>query len=780
MTTPSPSTELNMTQRQSRIFRELNANMDYQTMVGVVARYLLTQPGTFLILSEFVYDDEGDLTGVKSLASANRQMTYVTNTFFLRWSQIPTRMRQSVLDDELYILEDMANLANETTSLDFFKLLEDGGVRSYVHIPVSIDGHPVIGMGIASRELHTFSSDNLDALRNAADQVGAIVYSRTLIERANQSRAVAEDMLQQTQIAAEALGQRVTLLQAINELAMMTASSQDYQTLLDTGSRVVVELTKVNHCGIVIINPDQVSATVVSEYPPQNAVGAQLSMENNGLWDALRRDPKTPVMVESPDSDPRLEPLSRSVMKQLGIKSLAIIPLVVDGNLRGGVGLDIYDESHAVTSSMIETATNITAHLSVALRTQELLRDTRQAAEQLEAQVIIQRALNQLSQIVNRAEDEVTLFDATMEAMFKLLKVDHAGLVMLDETSTWGTVVSDYPSQGVLGLKFEVAKNPLLMMMTSQEKAETIVIDDIETSDLFDEAGRASLRQVGTRALLLVPVIVQGKLVGSFGMDYFTSGQNFSAQVIDIAETIMQQFAIGLSRLRLLADTRRRADQLEHIARLGQAMQSTQDLGVILREVILETLQMLPIDQMSIALYEPGQAMLRTVAEYNSGQTQIDMNSTHMLEISGQVSRAWLKRELVYIPDIQVSEYALATDVEAHSWAIVPIVSRVRALGILSFGSSHVAAFSTTDLAVVQQLASQLAATLDNLEAFAQSQRIAQNEALVNTISTRLQQQLDVSNMLDVTVHELGRALGARRARIRLGGQPTDGEGKQS
>ncbi len=591
MTTPSPSTELNMTQRQSRIFRELNANMDYQTMVGVVARYLLTQPGTFLILSEFVYDDEGDLTGVKSLASANRQMTYVTNTFFLRWSQIPTRLRQSVLEDELYVLEDVANLANETTSLDFFKLLDDSGVRSYVHIPVSIDGHPVIGMGIASRELHTFSSDNLDALRNVADQVGAIVYSRTLIERANQSRAVAEDMLQQTQIAAEALGQRVTLLQAINELAMMTASSQDYQTLLDTGSRVVVELTKVNHCGIVIINPDQISATVVSEYPPQNAVGAQLSMENNGLWDALRRDPKTPVMVESPDNDPRLEPLSRTVMKQLGIKSLAIIPLVVDGNLRGGVGLDIYDESRSVTSSMIETATNITAHLSVALRTQELLRDTRQAADQLEAQVTIQRSLTQLSQIVNRAEDEVTLFDATMEAMFKLLKVDHAGLVMLDETSTWGTVVSDYPSQGVLGLKFEVAKNPLLMMMTSQEKAETIVIDDIETSDLFDEAGRASLRQVGTRALLLVPVIVQGKLVGSFGMDYFASGQNFSAQVIDIAVTIMQQFAIGISRLRLLADTRRRADQLEHIARLGQAMQSTQDLGVILREVILETLQ---------------------------------------------------------------------------------------------------------------------------------------------------------------------------------------------
>jgi len=777
VTTPSQSPELNITQRQSRIFRELNANMDYQTMAGVVARYLLAQPGTFLVLSEFVYDEQGDLTGVKSLASANREMTYATNRFFLRWSQIPTRLRQTVLDDELYVLEDVATLVNETSSLDFVKLLEDGGVRSYVHIPVSIDGHPVIGMGIASRELHTFSSDNLDALRNVADQMGAIVYSRTLIERANQSRLVAEDMLRQTQITAESLGQRVTLLQAVNELAIMTASSQDYQNLLDTGSRVVVELTGVDHCGIVIINPDQTSATVVSEFPPQNAVGVQLSLVNNGLWDALRRDPKTPVLVESVETDTRLEPMTREVMETLGIKSIAILPLVVDGVLRGGVGLDIYDSSRSVTHAMIESAQSVTAHLSVALRTQELLRDTRAAADRLEAQVNIQRAINQLSQIVNRAEDEETLFDATLEAMFKLLKVDHAGLVMLDETNTWGTVVSDYPSQGVLGVKFEVAKNPLLLMMTSQQEAETIVIEDIETSELFDEAGRAALRQIGTRALLLVPVIVQGKLVGSFGMDYFTTGQNFSSNIIDVAETIMQQFAVGLSRLRLLADTRRRADQLEHIARLSQAMQSTQELGVILREVILETLQMLPIDQMSIALYEPDHAMLRTVAEYNKGQTQIDLNSPYMLEISGQVSRAWVKRELVYIPDLQNSEYEMTTDVEARSWAIIPIVSRVRALGILSFGSIHTSAFSTTDLAVVQQLASQLAATLDNLEAFAQSQRIARNEALVNTISTRLQQQLDVSNMLDVTVHELGRALGARRARIHLGGQPTDAEG---
>lgn len=772
MTTPRQSAELNLAQRQTRIFRELQVGMDYTAIAGVVARYLLITPGTYLVLGEFVYDEEGDLSGVRSLASANREQMYDTRKFFLRWSQLPQRLRQTVLDDEVYVLPHVHDLATETNSLDFIQLLEGGSAMSYAHIPVIVDGHPVISLGVASREPYTFSAEELDALRNVADQVGALMYSRTMIERANQSRMVAEELLQQTRHTAEELGHRVKLLEAVNQLAIMTASSQDYHQLLDEGAKVVFELTGVDHCGIVIIDRDPRTGTVVAEYPPQNAVGAQLNLVNNALWDELHSDPTRAVLIESVETDTRLEPMTRTVMNQLGIKSIAILPLVVDGVLRGGVGLDIYDSTRQVTPAMIQAAQSVTAHLSVALRTQELLQEAESAADQLAAQVETQRTINRLAEMVNRATDEQTLRDATMEAMFKLLPVDHAGLVMLNDTATWGTVVSDYPPQGVLGLKFEVAHNPLLKMMTAQEQAETIVVPDIETSDLFDEAGRASLAKVGTKALLLVPVVVEGKLVGSFGMDYFSTGQDFSAEVIEIAEAIMEQFATGLGKLRLLADAQHRADQLEHLAQLGQSIQASMDMNVILREVLLETMQMLSIDQMSIALYDDQRALLRTVAEYNQGQTSIDLNSSQFLEVTGQVSRAWLLRETVYLPDLQKTDYTLGADIAIRSWLIAPVTSRSRMLGIISLGSIKPAAFAETDITVVRQLAGQLATTLDTLEAFTQSQRIARNEALVNTISTQLQQQLDVTNMLDVTVNELGRALGARRARIRLGNTP--------
>jgi GAF domain-containing protein len=106
---------------------------------------------------------------------------------------------------------------------------------------------------------------------------------------------------------------------------------------------------------------------------------------------------------------------------------------------------------------------------------------------------------------------------------------------------------------------------------------------------------------------------------------------------------------------------------------------------------------------------------------------------------------------------------------------IAPLVSRGRILGVVSVGCIKPNIYSETDVAVFRQMVNQLAVAIENAEAFAQSQRVAKNESLVNDISTQLQRQLDIHSMLDVTVNELGRALGARRARIRLGSGQADG-----
>jgi GAF domain-containing protein len=99
------------------------------------------------------------------------------------------------------------------------------------------------------------------------------------------------------------------------------------------------------------------------------------------------------------------------------------------------------------------------------------------------------------------------------------------------------------------------------------------------------------------------------------------------------------------------------------------------------------------------------------------------------------------------------------------------IFSRGVALGVVEIASKGATTYSETDVVIFKQVVNQIGIAIENAQAYMQSQRIARSKALVNEISTQLQRQVDIDSILNVTASELGRALGARRARIRLATQ---------
>jgi GAF domain-containing protein len=76
--------------------------------------------------------------------------------------------------------------------------------------------------------------------------------------------------------------------------------------------------------------------------------------------------------------------------------------------------------------------------------------------------------------------------------------------------------------------------------------------------------------------------------------------------------------------------------------------------------------------------------------------------------------------------------------------------------------------FTDEDVAIQTVLASQVAVALQNARTYAQTQRQAEYEALINAISQKIQSTTSVENALQVAVRELGRALGASRTSVQL------------
>jgi GAF domain-containing protein len=172
---------------------------------------------------------------------------------------------------------------------------------------------------------------------------------------------------------------------------------------------------------------------------------------------------------------------------------------------------------------------------------------------------------------------------------------------------------------------------------------------------------------------------------------------------------------------------------------------------------------------MSIALVGDEDGVLRTIAMYANGENYLSFaHGAPVLNPGSIIARTWEREEFLYIADT-MQEANNVEIPEVRSLMIMPMILGTQSLGIVTVGSERPYAYSETDVAVFRQMAGQLAAAVENAAAFARSQRIAKNEGLVNEISAQLQQQMDIQGMLNVAAHELGRALGARRARIRLG-----------
>ncbi len=98
----------------------------------------------------------------------------------------------------------------------------------------------------------------------------------------------------------------------------------------------------------------------------------------------------------------------------------------------------------------------------------------------------------------------------------------------------------------------------------------------------------------------------------------------------------------------------------------------------------------------------------------------------------------------------------------------VPVELRGRAIGAIEVETSGTGRQSDT-LEMLQSVAQRLALSVDNARLFEQAQDLARQELQVNAISAKLQGATDMGEIVKTAIGELGRALGASQASIRVG-----------
>lgn len=137
----------------------------------------------------------------------------------------------------------------------------------------------------------------------------------------------------------------------------------------------------------------------------------------------------------------------------------------------------------------------------------------------------------------------------------------------------------------------------------------------------------------------------------------------------------------------------------------------------------------------------------------------------------GLVGRAAETNAPVLVPDVTQAEGWLPNPLlpNTKSEAAVPISSGKQVLGVLDVQQNVAHGLNEEDITLLQSLASQVAISLQNARTYEQSQVQARVESLVNAIGQKIQRTTSVEDTLQTAIRELGSALGAARASVKIG-----------
>lgn len=148
----------------------------------------------------------------------------------------------------------------------------------------------------------------------------------------------------------------------------------------------------------------------------------------------------------------------------------------------------------------------------------------------------------------------------TCRAVVDLFDVDHSGLVIFDDDRGEGTVAAEYPDLGAVGKRIPVRGVPIEEELLASKRP--LLLHDLSHTPTLDPV-QQTFAELNIGSILIIPVLLNGEVYGSFSLDVIGRTRRFTQAEIDLCQVFAAQVSVAVTNARLLQITSRQKSQLD-------------------------------------------------------------------------------------------------------------------------------------------------------------------------------------------------------------------------
>ncbi|MFH1185662.1 MAG: GAF domain-containing protein [Chloroflexota bacterium] len=452
-------------------------------------------------------------------------------------------------------------------------------------------------------------------------------------------------------------------------------------------------------------------------------------------------------------------------------KAVLSVPLKMQGEVRGVISLQNVDHENAFSESDLRLLQTLANSMSVALENAHLFDETQRLLKETEQRAAELAVINSVQAGLASHMDMQGIYELVGEKVREIFEADTASIAIFDLPRREFNVVyyvdqdRRYDSRAIplgRGLTTEIfeTRRPLILNTLEEEAGHDVVHDPYEKpADDLNES------------FLGVPILLGDEVRGVLTVQSHQK-RAYAETHARLITTLANSMSVALENARLFGETQRllketeqRNSELATLNSIGDAMSQSLDVKALTQVVGDRMREIFDSDTVEIMLLDRETSLIHVPYEYDrNGGGYIDYVEPFPLGkglatkviVSGQpLMLGTVEEEIAngaYFPP-EIIEKGWGD--LSQSWLGVPIMVKDEPLGLLALAAAAPHAFKESQLRLLHTISAGVGTAMENARLFEAEKQRAAELGTVNTVSSALASELDLSTLINLVGEQM-------------------------